>query len=92
MLKLIRNQNGSIGIAIVIAIIGIISGASLSSVAFRDSRSARLQFDALQQFHYLRSEVSRARVVISYYEAQGENPEVLYFPERNMNVPHEIIF
>ena len=88
MLKLLKNQKGSLGIAIVIVIIGVLSGVSLSSVAFRDVRSKRLQLDALQQLHYLRSEVSRARIVISYLEAQGTPPDMIYLPERSMNVSY----
>ena len=86
MLKLLTSQKGSIGIAIVVAVIGLLSGLSLSAVALRDVRSTRLHIDNLQEFHLLRSAVSRARIVISYHEGQGYVPEVMNLPERLINV------
>ncbi|MBW6515484.1 MAG: hypothetical protein K0B81_02570 [Candidatus Cloacimonetes bacterium] len=87
MIKFLNNQKGSIGIAIVIALIGILSGISLASVAFRDSRSARLQIDGLQKFHFLRTEVYRVRQVISRLTINNQINERLPLDiRRNINV------
>ncbi|MCB5230535.1 MAG: hypothetical protein WCX83_00565 [Candidatus Cloacimonas sp.] len=86
MLKLLRNQKGSLGIALAVGLIGILSGVSLSSVAFRDNRSNRMQIDKIQEFHLLRSEVSRARLVLSYYEIQGNVPNLIILPNKLTDV------
>ncbi len=86
MLKVIQNQKGSFGIALVVAIIAILSGASLSSVAFRDVRSFRLQLDSVQEFHILRSEVDRGRLVASIYHDMDNPPPITTLPDRHINV------
>lgn len=86
MFKLLKEQRGSLGIAMVIAVIAVLSGVSLASLAFNDSRGLRLQLDALQQFHYIRSEVSRARIVVSSFPEAGAVPEMMYLPIRNIPV------
>jgi hypothetical protein len=80
------NQRGSIALAIVIAIIGALSGVSLASVAFRDSHSFRLQLDAIQEFHILRSEIGRARLITSSFEDMDNPPQQSTLPIRKINV------
>jgi hypothetical protein len=86
MIKLIKNQKGSLGIALVVALIAVLSGGSLSLVAFRDVRSMRLQLDSTQQFHILRSEVDRGRLVASIYEGMDNPPPITTLPDRKINI------
>ena len=86
MLNMIKSQKGSLGIAIVIVIIGALSGISLSSVAFRDTHNFRNELDAIQQFHLLRSEVGRARLVASIFEGQDNPPPEAVLPLRNIQI------
>jgi hypothetical protein len=86
MYKMIRNQKGSLSIALVITIISLLSGLSLSSIAFRDLRSMRLQLDGTQQFHLLRSEVNRGKLVASVYQNVNHPPQLTTLPLRNVPV------
>ncbi len=86
MKKIINNQEGSFGIALLIALIAILSGASLSSVAFRDVRSLRLQLDGIQEFHILRSEADRGRLVASIYQEMDHPPPLTTLPDRHIHV------
>ena len=86
MIGIICNQRGNLGIAIVVAIIGLLSGLSLSSVALRDVNSFRTQLDGVQEFHLLRSEVGRARLVASIFEAMDNPPPESVFPLRKITV------
>lgn len=86
MKELLKNQRGSLGIALVIAIIAVLSGVSLSSVAFRDLHSARLQLDAVQQFHILRSEFDRGSAVASIFQGMEEPPPYVTLPLRRVNL------
>jgi len=82
----INNEKGNIGIALVIVIVAIMSGISLASVAFRDSHSFRQQLDGIQEFHFLRSEVGRGRLVASHLETFEVPPQVSVLPLRLMRV------
>src|SRR5690554_2452771 len=86
MKNIIKSQKGSLGIALVVALLAILSGASLSLVAFRDLHSMRLQLDQTQQFHLLRSEVGRGRLVASVYEGMEYPPPVTSLPMRYINI------
>ncbi len=86
MIELLKSQKGSFGIAIVVAIIAILSGASLSSVAFRDLHSMRIQLDSIQQFHILRSEFHRGRLVASVYVEMDLPPPITILPDRNISI------
>ncbi len=58
-MKLLRNQRGDLAISILIAILAVISGLTLSLVASRDATSTLMSLDSTQELHWLRSEVSR---------------------------------
>jgi hypothetical protein len=45
-----------------------------------------MQLDKIQEIHLLRSEVSRARLVLSYYEIQGHVPNIIILPNRLSDV------
>jgi hypothetical protein len=64
MLVFIGNQRGNIAIALALSIVGIMSGLTLSMFAFKDTMGARLGFDIVQQFQFLRSETGRAQTIV----------------------------
>jgi len=72
MFTVIRNNKGNIGIAIVLAIIAVLSGVSMASLAFRDTLSFRNQLDAFQQLHFL-SLCMNSFDKISFHNHQVEN-------------------
>jgi hypothetical protein len=86
MLVCSNREKGSIALAMAITIIAVLSGVSLVSVAFRDSNSFRNQLVAVQEFHYLRSEVERGRAAASGFEETTNLPSVLSLPVRKMRV------
>jgi hypothetical protein len=86
MLRALKNSKGSIALALVVAVIGVLSGVSLASIAFRDSNSFRQQLEAVQEFHYLRSEVGRGRIVASVFEGEDNPPPQAALPIRKLNV------
>ncbi len=77
---------GNIGIAIVVSLIAVLSGTSLAAVAFRDTLSFRYQLDGIQQFHLLRSEVGRGRLLASHFESVPTPPLQTVLPIRSIEV------
>ena len=84
MLVGINNCKGSVTLGIVVAIVAVFSGVSLSSVAFNDSHRFEQQLDAVQQFHFLRSEVGRGRFLVNYFESKSNSPLQSSLPIRLM--------
>ncbi len=82
----IKNVKGNIAIALVVVLVAIMSGVSLSSIAFRDTAGFRLELDGLQQFHLLRSEVGRARLIASHFETMDFVPPSSVLPTRYVDV------
>ncbi len=80
------DNKGNIGIAIVITLIAVLSGVSLALVAFQDSVSFRLQLDGLQQFHILRSEVGRGRLIAGHFDNLTSPPMQSVLPTRAVPV------
>lgn len=83
---MIANSKGNIGIAIVIAIIAVLSGVALAAVAFNDSSAFRKQLDGVQQFHLLRSEVGRGRLLAGHFENVPNPPAQTVLPNRSVRV------
>ena len=86
MLKCVKSYHGNLGIAIVIALIAVLSGVSLAAVAFADSNSFRLQLDGIQQFHLLRSEVGRGRLIAGHFDNMPTPPIQSVLPTRSVEV------
>ncbi len=86
MSKISFNSKGNIGIAIVIALIAVLSGTSLASLAFGDSVRFRYQLDGIQQFHILRSEVGRGRLIAGHFDNLSTPPMQSVLPTRAVPV------
>jgi len=63
--KILKNQRGEIAIAILVSIMALMSGLSLSMVAGRDANAAIYQMDQVQEFSLLRSELRRGFTLTS---------------------------
>ncbi len=85
---MIKNNIGSIGIALIIILISTLSGFTLSMIAFNDTKSFRQQLQMVQQLHLLRSEVGRARLICSHLELEATNEGNIHtiLPIRNINI------
>ena len=57
--KILKNQRGDLAISILITLLAVISGLTLSLIASRDSTSTLMSLDATQELHWLRSEITR---------------------------------
>lgn len=72
MYKILRNQRGNIALALALAVVGVMSGITMASLAYKDTIDARYDFDSIQQLHFLRSEVSRAHSLTQRMDYSGE--------------------
>lgn len=72
MKKILRNQRGNIALALALAVVGIMSGITMASLAYKDTVDARYDFDGVQQLHLLRSETIRAQVVAQRMDYNGD--------------------
>ncbi len=89
MQKRIVNEKGSITIALLVVIVSIMSGVSLSGVAFRDSFSFRIQLDSTQEYHLLRSEIGRGFLMSSYLDGLNFIPPLTILPIRRINIEYK---
>jgi hypothetical protein len=57
--KFLCNQKGDISVAVLVSVVALASGLSLSLVAGRDSNAALYQYDQVQELSLIRSEIRR---------------------------------
>jgi hypothetical protein len=72
MYKILRNQRGNIALALALAVVGVMSGITMATLAYKDTVDARYDEDGVQQLHFLRSEVARAHMVTQRMDYSGE--------------------
>lgn len=72
MYKLLRNKRGNIAIAMALALVGVMSGITMATLAYKDSIDVRYDIDAVQELHLLRSETSRGLNITSLRDESGE--------------------
>jgi hypothetical protein len=72
MYKILRNQRGNIALALALAVVGVMSGITMATLAYKDTIDARYDADGVQQLHFLRSEVGRAQMVTQLMDYSGE--------------------
>lgn len=61
MLKMFKNPNGNIAIAMLLVVFGAMSGFTLSSLAMRDAVAFQYDFESVQSMILLRSESFRGQ-------------------------------
>ncbi|MCK9556905.1 MAG: hypothetical protein PHQ78_02060 [Candidatus Cloacimonetes bacterium] len=84
MLSILRKENGNLSIVMLMAVIGMVSGLSMSSLVLRDFRNYTYEFENVQAKHLLRSDAYRGQNFLV------SNPltlnEVFVLPERRISV------
>lgn len=83
MFKRLRNQRGNIAIAMALAIVGVCSGVTMATLAFKEVIGARLNFDDVQELHFLRSEALRGQAVVELLDYSGDG---FYLPSKYATV------
>lgn len=83
MRTLHRNERGSLGIALAIMILSMLSGVTLAALALKDANGTRTDLDNLQASHFLRSESERG---FSYTSLLGGTATATAYPQRSVVV------
>lgn len=83
MFKILTNQSGNLAIAMLLAVVGMMSGLTMSGVAMRDTRSFHWEYEGLQGLHMLRGEANRGQAILEY---NGDIVGVFYTPVRNIPI------
>jgi len=71
--KFLCNQKGDISVAVLVSVVALASGLSLSLVAGRDSNAALYQYDQVQELSLIRSEIRRGYSTTSNIPSSSEN-------------------
>lgn len=66
------NERGNLGLAMAVVIIAFLSSVTMAGVALKDAVSARLQYDALQETHFLRYQAYRGLMACRTTDYSGE--------------------
>lgn len=61
MVKIIKSQSGNVALAMLIAVIAVMSGLSISSMSLRDTIAAQTDLESIQSLHLLRAETLRGQ-------------------------------
>ena len=83
MRKLLNNQNGNLAIAMLLAVVGLMSGISMSALALKDSKSFLWEFESIQGLHILRGEAFRGQAVL---EQNSDISGAFYTPVRSVEI------
>ncbi len=84
MLSILKQENGNLSIVMLMAVIGMVSGLSMSSLVLRDFRNLTYEFENVQARHLLRSDAYRGQnFLVSNPLTIGE---VFVLPERRFSL------
>ncbi len=71
MINLLKNERGNLTVALVLAILGIMSGLTMSVLAMRDTIGFNYDYEGIQGLHFLRSEGKRAQTLVEKMDYSG---------------------
>ncbi|MBM4403862.1 MAG: hypothetical protein FJ042_05710 [Candidatus Cloacimonetes bacterium] len=71
MMNLMHNQRGNLAVALALAILGIMSGLTMSVLAMRDTVGFNYDYEGVQSLHFLRSEGKRAQTLVEKMDYSG---------------------
>jgi len=71
MKKLRHDQRGNVTIALVLAVLGIMSGLTMSILAMRDTIGFNYDYEGIQGLHFLRSAGKRAQTLVEKMDYTG---------------------
>ena len=83
MFHLLTSQRGNISVALLLAVIGIMSGLTMTSMAMRDVVTFNFDYEEVAALHFLRSEATRGQRIL---EMQGYVEGELFTPQRSIQV------
>ena len=81
--KFLKEQKGEVAIAILVSLLALMSGLSLSMVAARDANAAVFQLDQVQELSLVRSELRRGP---AYAANQSTGTNTLILPTRYIQI------
>ncbi len=64
MINILKSESGNIAIAMLLVVIGAMSGLTMSSIAFRDTMATMAELEDIQCIHFLRTEASRGEAYL----------------------------
>ena len=71
MRNILNNQSGNLAIAMLLAVVGLMSGVSMAALALKDTKSFHWEFESIQSLHILRGEAYRGQAVLEQISDQG---------------------
>lgn len=83
MFKILKDQSGNLAIAMLLAVVGMMSGLTMSALAMRDTRTFHWEYESIQGLHMLRGEANRGQAILEY---NGSLVGVFYTPLRNVGI------
>ena len=83
MFHLLKSQRGNISVALLLAVIAIMSGLTMSSMAMRDVVTFQWDYEEVASLHFLRSEANRGLRIL---EMAGYVAGELMTPQRAIQV------
>ena len=87
MINILKSESGNIAIAMLLVVIGAMSGLTMSSIAFRDTMATMAELEDIQCIHFLRTEASRGEAYLKV--AAKRDPEIVggvRTPERKIGM------
>ena len=72
--KTLKGQSGNIALAMLLAVVAMMSGLSISSMSLRDTIAQQAEYDSIEELHLLRAESFRAQAFLE--TASKENPSL----------------
>ncbi len=73
MKNILKSQSGNIAIAMLLAVIGAMSGVTISSMAVRDTVAAQAELENTQALHFLRAETNRGQAYLEVAAKKDPN-------------------
>lgn len=83
MRKILSNQKGNLAIAMLLAVVGLMSGVSMAALALKDTKSFLWEFEGIQGLHILRGEAYRGQAIL---ERNSDMAGILYTPVRSVPI------
>jgi len=83
MRRILSNQSGNLAIAMLLAVIALMSGISMAGIALKDTKSFLWEFESIQGLHLLRAEAYRGQAIL---EHNSEIAGIYYTPVRSVPV------
>jgi len=83
MRRILSNQSGNLAIAMLLAVIALMSAISMAGIALKDTKSFLWEFESIQGLHMLRGEAYRGQAIL---EQNSDIAGIHYTPVRSVPV------